>query len=159
MIRRFCTADADRVADVVRTTLRVTNAQDYEADFLEAFAQSVTAESILRRAEEGADFLVVCADACVVGCGAAAPLKGGEADEYELQTVFILPDYQGGGRGRELMAALEADACSRGARRIELSASITAEGFYRRLGYRCKNGERVLNETLGYPMEKFVRQE
>ncbi len=152
-IRRLAPGDAEGAAAVIRTALRETNAEDYPAEFLEAFAQRMTADEIRRRAETS-HFYAAFDGGRVVGCGAAAPYEG-RADECELRTVFVLPEYQGAGLGRRLVEALENDELCRAARRIELSSSITAVGFYRKLGYRFKGGEAVLNETLGYPMEKF----
>ena len=155
MIRAMRPEDAEAMVDVILTALRVTNAKDYDADFLEGFARGFSAESILRRAAEGTHFYVACEDARVVGCGAVAPC-GERSGACEIQTVFILPQYQGAGLGRRIVETLEADPLARRARRVELSASITAAGFYERLGYRYKNGKSVLNETLGHPMEKLL---
>ena len=152
-IRRLEPGDADGAAAVIRAALRETNAKDYAADFIEAFAESMTADEIRRRAA-ASHFYAACDGGRVVGCGAAAPYEG-RADECELRTVFVLPAYQGRGLGRRLVETLEGDELCRRARRIELSSSVTAVGFYEKLGYRFKNGEAALNETLGYPMEKY----
>ena len=152
-IRRLESGDAPGVAAVIRTALRETNGKDYPAAFLESFAESMTADEIRRRAE-ASHFYAACDDGRIVGCGAAASYRG-RTDECELRTVFVLPEYQGAGLGRRIVETLESDGLCQRARRIELSSSVTAVGFYQKLGYRFKGGQATLNETLGYPMEKF----
>lgn len=152
-VGRLEPADADAVVAVMRAALRTTNAKDYSAAYIEDFASSLTADEILRRARS-VHFYTARAGGRVVGCGAVAPLMERE-DECELQSLFVSPDEQGRGVGKLLVEALESDEFCLRAKRIELSSSITAVGFYRALGYRFKGGEAVLNEKLGYPMEKF----
>ena len=89
-----------------------------------------------------------------IGSGAITPLDGSEAESL-LQTVFILPEYQGQGVGRALLQALEADHYFLRARRVVANASITARPFYEKMGYAYPSGRPVLIDNDYYEMEKL----
>ena len=54
----------------------------------------------------------------------------------KLRSLFVEPGLQGKGVGARLVAHLEAHARKAGVAELHLSSSITARGFYERLGYR-----------------------
>lgn len=64
------------------------------------------------------------------------------------------PDFQSLGLGKMIMAALESDDYFLRAHRTELGASITAAGFYEKLGYVYKNGITSPDESGVIKMEK-----
>lgn len=68
---------------------------------------------------------------------------------------FILPEYHGKGCGKKIIESLEQDELFLRANRIEIPASITACGFYEKMGYRYKNDIKVLDDEGHYRMEKF----
>ena len=53
-----------------------------------------------------------------------------------VRTVFVLPEVQGRGVGSLLMAEIEKAARSLGVTTLVIPSSLTAEGFYARLGFR-----------------------
>ncbi|WP_420137598.1 GNAT family N-acetyltransferase [Sphingomonas sp.] len=60
------------------------------------------------------------------------------ADDLELKRLYLLRGWQAGGWGRRLLAAVEAEAATRGAGRLLLCVSAdnaTAQRFYWRHGY------------------------
>lgn len=66
-----------------------------------------------------------------------------KAGAWFLETVAVLPEEQGGGIGRRLVAAVEADAIARGFDRLVLYTNAAMAGplrLYPRLGYR-RTGE------------------
>jgi GNAT superfamily N-acetyltransferase len=74
--------------------------------------------------------LVVATDAdTVVGFGQLDP------DAGEIDAVYVLPQRQGEGIGRRLLSELERLALLRGLRRLAVSATLNATGFYERAGY------------------------
>nr|MBQ4320231.1 GNAT family N-acetyltransferase [Clostridia bacterium] len=75
--------------------------------------------------------------------------------ESILLTIFVLPDYQGKGIGRQIIETLENDEIFLRAKRIEIPASITAVGFYRKLGYDYKNGIQTPDDEQTIRLEKF----
>lgn len=137
-IRRFRREDAGETARVVAETLRISNSRDYSPEYIEETIRSYSAQALLERAEQG-HFYVVCDGTRVVGCGGIAPYWGSETESI-LLTVFILPEYQGRGLGQRLIQTLERDEYFLRAKRVEIPASITACGFYQKMGYAYKNG-------------------
>ncbi len=95
-----------------------------------------------------------CDGTAIVGCGAIGPYWGKE-DESSFFNIFVLPEYQGRGVGRKIIETLETDEYALRAKRIEIPASITACGFYRKLGYNFKDGVDTLDEEHLYRLEKF----
>jgi N-acetylglutamate synthase-like GNAT family acetyltransferase len=57
-----------------------------------------------------------------------------------IRQVSVRPALQGRGIGRALMAECEAEARRLGLPLVWLNARVTAEGFYRRLGYTTVSG-------------------
>lgn len=70
-------------------------------------------------------------------------------------STFFSPTYQGQGIGRQLIQVLEEDEYFKRARRIEIPASITALGFYQKMGYSFKNGNNIIDDEQLYRLEKF----
>ena len=97
---------------------------------------------------------VVCDQARIIGCGAIAGYWG-SVTESILLTIFVLPEYQGKGIGKQIIHTLENDEFFLRAKRIEIPASITAVEFYRKMGYDYKNGIKELDDELVYRLEKF----
>lgn len=137
-IRRFREEDADEVSALIATTLRTTNIKDYSPDDIENEVKALQPENILERAS-WTHFYVVCDGDKIIGCGAIGPYWG-RVDESSLFTVFVLPEYQGKGIGREIIQTLERDEFFLRAKRIEIPASITGTPFYIKMGYSYKNG-------------------
>jgi GNAT superfamily N-acetyltransferase len=59
----------------------------------------------------------------------------GSLDRHTVRSVFVDPVYQGRGIGSLLMATVESVARQTGVERLLVPSSITAEGFYRSLGF------------------------
>ena len=90
----------------------------------------------------------------VAGCGAIGPYWGKE-DESSLFTIFVNPEYQGKGVGRQIINTLEKDEYFTRAKRIEIPASITGVPFYLKMGYNYKNGITEPDEEHIIRMEKY----
>lgn len=152
LIRPFRDGDETGMAGLVARTLRVSNRDDYAPEYLEKIAEGHSPAFFARQAKD-ARFYVVCDGDRLVGCGGITGYRGSTAESY-LLSVFVLPEYQGRGIGRRIMETLESDAYFRRARRIELGASLTAVGFYRKLGYEFKNGVTAPDKDGVVRMEK-----
>lgn len=153
MIRGFKESDAKEVADLIARTLREVNINDYSKEHIEKDVQLLNAEFLIRRSK-WTHFYVACEDKKIVGCGAIGPYWDSET-ESSLFTIFVLPEYQGKGIGRNIINRLEEDEYFLRAKRIEIPASITGCQFYRKLGYDYKNGiDKIDSEGL-YRLEKF----
>ncbi|MBO4746649.1 MAG: GNAT family N-acetyltransferase [Clostridiales bacterium] len=152
-IRRFTNEDAKSVSDLIRNTIKISNAKDYPEDIIELLDQTETPEHVIERAG-WTHFYVVEEDGKIIGCGAIGPFWGKE-DESSLFTIFVDPDYQGKGIGRSIVETLETDEFFLRAKRIEIPASITGVPFYRKLGYDYKDGITEPDDEHIIRLEKF----
>lgn len=137
-VRPFRESDAQAVSDLVRTALLVSCAGDYEPGPLRSFADTQTPARMLDRGRT-THFLVAETAGVAVGCGAIGT-DSEVPDEGCIYSLYVAPDCQGRGIGRRLMETLAADEYGRQARRLTVHASRTALGFYRKLGFACRNG-------------------
>jgi len=152
-IRLFETKDAAEVSALIAKTLRVTNSKDYSEEYIENDIRVLTPEFLMERAKH-THFYVVCDGETIVGCGAIGPYWDKE-DESSLFTIFVLPEYQGRGIGRQIIETLEQDEFFLRARRVEIPASITACQFYRKMGYDFKNGITSPDAEQLFRLEKY----
>ena len=116
-VRRAEGRDASDISDLIVRALRETNARDYAPEIIvrleQSFTPSAVEQQIARR-----DVFVGLVDERIVG---TASLEG-----QVVHTVFVSPDVQGRGVGRQLMQAVEAIARERQVAVLNLSSSITA---------------------------------
>ena len=153
LIRRFRDGDEGAVSRMIARALRITNAKDYSAAEIEDLVRYMNSEHISECASRR-HFYVAEEGGVPVGCASIAPLRE-NAGESGIFTVFVDPDHQKRGIGRQLLAAVEADEFFLRAIRIEIAASITAVGFYMKLGYSPKNGIAVPDEERLIRLEKL----
>ena len=154
-IRRFETADAQAVSDVIITTIRISNTRDYPPALMEELILHQQPADVLQRAS-WTHFYVAEEEGKIVGCGAIGPYWGKE-DESSLFTIFVLPECQGKGVGRKIVETLEQDEYALRAKRIEIPASITGLPFYLKMGYAYKDGMDTPDEEGLYRLEKRRR--
>ena len=152
-IRKFENSDAEKTHEMIAHTLRTTNIKDYTPEFIEETVQRLAPEVLISRGETS-HFYVLIEDEQIIGCGGIAGFWGSETESI-LLTIFIHPDYQGKGYGRQLIETLEADEYFKRAVRIEIPASITAVGFYQKMGYDYKDGISTPDEEQHVRLEKF----
>ncbi|MBR5404681.1 MAG: GNAT family N-acetyltransferase [Oscillospiraceae bacterium] len=152
-IRKFRAEDAEAVSALILYTFRISNSRDYPPEYGEALAKTLTPDGIRRRAESAHGYVAADGET-VVGCGMIAPFFGSETESI-LLTIFVLPEYQGRGIGRQIVETLEQDEYFLRAARIEIPASVTAVEFYRKLGYDYKNGAREPDSERHYRLEKY----
>ena len=152
-IRRFEAEDAEEVSALIAETLRTVNSRDYPKEYIEANVRSHSPKVLTERAEQGHAY-VVCDGERIVGCGTIAGYWGSETESI-LLTIFVLPAHQGRGIGTLIIRTLEQDTFFLRAKRVEIPASITAVGFYQKMGYGYKNGVAELDAEQIYRLEKF----
>jgi len=153
VIRKFEKADAVKTHEMIAHTLRTINIKDYTEQFIEDTVAQLTPPILIER-RENSHMYVICDDEKIIGCGAVAGFWGSETESI-LLTIFIHPDYQGKGIGRKLIETLEKDEYFLRAERVEIPASITAVGFYQKMGYDYKNGITTPDEEQHVRLEKF----
>ena len=152
-IRRLENKDAVAVSELIRKTISISNRKDYPEDLMDQLIAAETPEHVLEKAS-WTHFYVAETGGRIIGCGAIGPYWGKE-DESSLYTIFVEPEYQGKGIGRQIICTLEKDEYFARAKRIEIPASITGVPFYLRMGYNYKNGISEPDEEHIIRMEKF----
>jgi predicted N-acetyltransferase YhbS len=133
VIRTFEPGDAEAVSALIRRTMRESNSRDYPLDRLQPLIDYFSPEKLRRLGQERV-CLVAEIDRQLVGTAAL--------DGAELATFFVLPEYQGQGIGKRLLAAIEQQAQMLGIARITVDSSLTGAAFYARLGYLRTGVER-----------------
>lgn len=152
-IRRFAESDAPAVQNIIRRGLREINGRDYPAERIERFCRHFTLEKIRSQAVYAHTYVAVSGDD-ILGTGSIAPYWGSSSESI-LLTIYVLPDVINRDIGSAIIGALEKDEYFLRAKRVEIPASITAVGFYRRMGYSPKNGNAEPDDEGLVRMEKF----
>ncbi|UZJ62788.1 GNAT family N-acetyltransferase [Pseudomonas sp. KU26590] len=126
LIRKATDNDATAISHVIVAALRESNSQDYSAAVIAQVELSFSPSAILRFMAQRQVYVASFGEEII----ATASL-----DQGTVRSVFVAPSHQGSGIGRALMAAIESAATTHGVSRLRVPSSITAEGFYRSLGY------------------------
>ena len=135
LVRAARADDAQAISKVVIAALRQSNALDYPPDVIARVEQSFAAPQILGLIIQRQVYVAIL-DGAVV---ATASL-----DQQVIRSVFVAPGHQGTGIGKQLMARIESVAGQHGLQELRVPSSITAEGFYARLGF-----EKIRDEFHG----------
>jgi 2-polyprenyl-3-methyl-5-hydroxy-6-metoxy-1,4-benzoquinol methylase/GNAT superfamily N-acetyltransferase len=126
-IRLASFGDAQAISAVVLRCLHGMNVKDHGSILTAQQAETWTIDGVLGRLRE---------------CIMFAAVSGGEVvgvagfDGRQARTVFVRPDWHGKGIGSLLMRAIEDLAAEMGCSELSLLASIAAQGFCARLGYK-----------------------
>ncbi|UUX48714.1 GNAT family N-acetyltransferase [Nisaea acidiphila] len=142
-------ADSNDISDVIAATVRESNAMDYSRETIETVVASSGPVRMRELILEGA-FFVAEQGGRIVGVA-------GLVDDT-VRRLFVLPEFQGSGIGRDLLTALENAAVHRGVRVLRVNSSLTAVRFYRKLGF-ADGGEECLNGTRFVRMSKALAGE
>jgi GNAT superfamily N-acetyltransferase len=126
-IRPFRVDDCSAVSNVIHRCLKEVNIRDYGEGHIARMLPTFAAEN-LPRWFEGAEPYVLTAGNEVAAVGA---IRG-----HDIQTVFVSPDWQGKGYGKQLMIFLEQRVKALGFTEATLNSSLTSKDFYLSLGYR-----------------------
>jgi GNAT superfamily N-acetyltransferase len=125
-IRPALPSDAEEISRVIVRALRETNRRDYPAHVVAAVAENFSPERVAEKLSARRAYVATVAG-MVVG---TASLDG-----RVVRSVFVDPTYQGKGIGTRLMDVLEGLVREQSVSTLSVPSSITAEGFYRRLGF------------------------
>jgi predicted N-acetyltransferase YhbS len=126
-VRPATPADAPAISQVIIQSLRQSNALDYPAEVIAQVEKSFSTDSIRTLLNQRQVF-VATIDHHVV---ATASL-----DHDVVRSVFVDPNHQGHGLGRQLMGTIESIATKAKIEVLRVPSSITAEAFYFKLGFR-----------------------
>jgi GNAT superfamily N-acetyltransferase len=132
LLRKATDTDATAISGVIVSALRESNSQDYSAAVIAQVELSFSPPSILGFIAQRQVYVATLGEEII----ATASL-----DQATVRSVFVAPTHQGQGAGRALMAAVESAAATHGVLQLRVPSSITAEGFYRSLGYSTVRDE------------------
>ncbi len=126
-VRRAKREDAEAISRIVIAALRESNSQDYPAEVITQVEQSFSPAAVSALLDSRVVFVAVIQNNLL---GTAS------LDGDVVRRVFVAPIHHGTGIGRQLMEAIHAAAIRTGVTALRVPSSITAQGFYARLGYR-----------------------
>ncbi|MGE8302910.1 MAG: N-acetyltransferase family protein [Pseudomonas kermanshahensis] len=138
--------DAEGISRVVIAALRGSNAADYDAETILRIEASFSAAAILESLTRRLVFVALIEDEVI----ATASLDGDV-----VRSVFVEPQHQGLGVGKQMMAVIEDEAIARGLKVLRVPSSIAAEGFYAGLGF-CKVRDAFYGEERTVVMQKTL---
>jgi GNAT superfamily N-acetyltransferase len=128
VIRPARREDAEGISRAIISALRETNAKDYSEAVIARVEASFSPRAVLDLLGRRTVFVALVENRIV---GTAS------LDGEVVRTVFILPEYQGRGIGRALMARVELAAIASNVKILAVPSSVTAEHFYAKLGFRA----------------------
>jgi len=159
VVRHWVPTDIPSVRHIAWTTWLATYASFIpEADLRVFFDAYYTPEALARfcTAEDARGFL---AELDRVPAGFAKTAYHGEESRFDLNSLYVLPQYHGMGIGSRLLAASEQYALSLGAPDIWLGVmtqNVAAVEWYRRIGFRFVReepftmGRTTVQHLIGY---------
>ncbi|HLM96847.1 MAG TPA: GNAT family N-acetyltransferase [Acidimicrobiales bacterium] len=149
-IRRALVSDADALLRVHERAIRISAAEVYDPEQIEAWASPLDVESSRLLIERTTTFVAV-ADGRVVGFASLVPSSA------VLDQLYVDPDAGGRGVARSLCGAVEGEAVSLGLHRLTTTASLRAAPALSRLGYEeLQPGERLFNGRR-FPVVEMAR--
>jgi N-acetylglutamate synthase-like GNAT family acetyltransferase len=147
-IRRATLADAEAISNVIIQTLKEVSSKDYPDSVINEVIKSFSKEQITVKMKQR-KIIVITEKNHIIG---TASLEGNL-----VRTVFVLPNKQGKKAGSLLMHYLEEIARKESISSLTVSSSITAEGFYQKLGYSALRNE-YYGEERTIIMEKKLSE-
>jgi GNAT superfamily N-acetyltransferase len=126
-LRRSDNADVVSIQRLIHATIESSYAGVYPPRAVRFFKEFHSLDRILERQAAG-EFLVAEQDGQLVATGAIVGAH--------VFAVFVLPQFQKGGIGGQVMDRLEGDAELAGCHSVRLDVSLPSKGFYESRGYR-----------------------
>jgi putative acetyltransferase len=143
VVRELRPEETRTFLEVIRAAVRGTAAADYPPEVIEAWAPlPVTNAEVDEAQANPEDEIRVAAilDGKIAGVGAVIP------QGRELRACYVSPDASRCGVGKSLVEEIERIARQHDVPFLDLDSSITAEPFYRKLGYAVvARGEHTLS--------------
>ena len=147
-LRPMLPADVPLLAEIFRASIAELTGDDYTEAQQEAWMSRADDEAEFGKRLAGELTLVATLEGSPIGFSS---LEGKD----KLGMLYVHPAVAGQGAGTMLVDGLEKLAGSRGAERLAVDASDTAEGFFRKRGYVAQQrnsvsigGEWLANTTM-----------
>ncbi|MFN3348623.1 GNAT family N-acetyltransferase [Pseudorhodoplanes sp.] len=136
-LRPMLPDDVPLLAEIFRASVEELAVEDYSDAQIEAWVAAADDEAAFAKRLTGQLTLLATLDGQPVGF---ASLKGADV----IDMLYVHPATAGQGAATMLVEALEKLAGARGAQKLSVEASDTAEDFFRRRGYTAKSRNTVL---------------
>jgi putative acetyltransferase len=151
-MRPFLPADAPMLAEIFRASIGELAADDYSEAQRDAWASAADDEAVFAKRLSAQLTLIATLGGAPVGF---ASLKDNEG----IDMLYVHPAATGQGAGAMLLDALEKLAAARGAGKLTVEASDTAQDFFQRRGYApmrrnsvSRGGEWLASTTMHKPL-------
>ena len=154
-IQTFQAHQAEELAALIGRVLMLNISKDYPPAYVSSLLDEFTPGNIkvLSRKQ---NMYVAVEDGHIVGTASLADYGTPQARQCYGTSVFVAPEFQGKGIGRELMRRIEAKASELGSDKVIVRAAVGAREFYRRLGYSYQGRNELPDERGNYVMEKML---
>lgn len=138
--------DAEDISKLIIKTLQESNIKDYSTKIIEEVIESFSPTKITSRMAQRQIFIAIEQNQII---GTAS------LEDNMVRSVFVLPSKQMKKIGLQLMNHLENIAKEQNIQHLTVPSSITAEAFYRKLGYKTI-GEEYYGEERTIIMKKHI---
>lgn len=145
LVRRFNSADAEDVSNLIIKALNTINRKDYSAQVIQNLTEAYSPDNILKKSNCQLMY-VAAVDDQIRG---TVSLK-----DDVIVGLFVDPIFMRQGIGRYLANHIEAVAQQHGIRKIRSRSSVTAFDFYRCCGYHFVRDDNSQQYGLVKIMEK-----
>lgn len=144
-LRSFRTKDLPAVQKLIFRTIDVSYAKTYSPSAMGHFRNHHADEEILGDAQQG---YMVILEKCEEVIGTGTLING------KITRMYVAPENQGRGFGRQIVNLLEQHAKTQGLESIFLYSSVVAKPFYESLGYHIE-AEKSAQMQDGEHLEYF----
>ncbi len=127
-LRPYLEADAPLLVELFRASVEELASEDYDANQIDAWLTAVEDEAAFAKKLSGMLTLIALFEGEIAGFAA---LAGKET----IDMLYVLPEAARQGVATTLVTALEKLAAARGAAKLTVDASDTAEPFFKARGY------------------------
>ena len=153
VVRAVTEEDLPAACDVMRKSIRALCAKDHNNDeaILSAWLKDKTVDALRPHVTSETNLSVVVLRGGIIS-GLGLITRNGE-----LCLCYVAPEATGLGCGAAILDALERQATSWGLKRIFLTSTVTARGFYEHHGYvPCGKSVVAFGMQEAQPMEKAI---
>ncbi len=147
LIRKFRKHDAERLASLIVQNLKTVTIKDYPKNAVDTLIKHNTPQLLIEKSKNGI-VIVAEMDKKIVGTACLFDDRVGN--------VLVDKNMHGKGIGKSLMDRIEKIALDNNNEKIFTLASISAENFYKKMGYKKKE---IVEPNIDGTKVKMIRME
>ena len=134
MIRTFKKTEVSQLHEMIHETIDVSYPPYYSDRAVQFFKEYHSEANIIKRSQHG-ELIIIENEGEILATGS---LVGNE-----ILGVFVLPNRQRGGLGKQIMLELESRAKKKGISEINLDVSLPSRKFYEKLNYEISEPHQI----------------